>query len=80
MREGHTERESPADTMLSVELAVGLDLMTLRSCPEPKPRAGCLTDRAPQGPHTNIYLKFQISISAVLRKLEKVLELLSVIF
>ena len=42
-REG--ERESQAGSMLSaVEPYAGLDPMTVRSQPEPKSRAGCLTN------------------------------------
>ena len=35
--------ESEADSVLSVESNVGLDLTILRSRPEPKPRVGLLT-------------------------------------
>jgi len=45
------ERESQADSALSVEPDKGLDLTSLRSWPEPKSRAGCLTDWATQAPH-----------------------------
>ena len=42
--EGQRERESQADSMLSVKPSAGLNLMTLRSQPELKPRLGRLTD------------------------------------
>ena len=38
------ERESPADSPLSMELNMGSDLMTLRSRPELKPRVRRLTE------------------------------------
>ena len=41
---GKRERESQADFPLSVEPSIGLKLTTLRSAPEPKPRAQWLTD------------------------------------
>ena len=44
------KRESQADSALSMEPDSGLHLMTLRSGPEPKPKAGCLTDCATQAP------------------------------
>lgn len=48
--EGKRERErsSPADSLLSMEPTVGLDLKILRSQPKPKPRVGCLTDYTTQ--------------------------------
>ena len=48
--EGQREKktESQADSMLSVEPHVGLDLITLRSLPEPKPWVRHLTDCATQ--------------------------------
>ena len=42
-RRGERETESQADSALSTEPDVGLDLMTLRSRPEPKARVRCLT-------------------------------------
>ena len=38
------ERESQADSALSTEPDLGLNLMTLRSQSELKPRVGCSTD------------------------------------
>ena len=52
---GEGEGESQADSTLSVEPIVGLDLMTLRSRPEPKSRVGCLTDLATQAPHPKYF-------------------------
>jgi len=46
--EGEGERESQADSTLSAEPDVGLDLMTLRSWPELKSRVGRSTDWATQ--------------------------------
>lgn len=43
-RQREREKDSQADSMLSTELETGLDFMTLRSQPEPKPRVGRLTD------------------------------------
>jgi len=45
-QEGKREREgeSQANSVLSTEPSVGLNLMTLGSRPELKPRVGCLTD------------------------------------
>ena len=43
--EGEGERESQADFPLRVEPDVGLDLMTLRSWPEPKSRARIRSNR-----------------------------------
>ena len=43
-------RETQADSALSTEPDVGLDLMTPRSLPEPKPRVGRLTNCATQVP------------------------------
>jgi len=42
--EGEREGESQADSTLNAEPAGGLDLKTLRSWPEPKPRVISLTD------------------------------------
>ena len=46
--EGEGERGSQVGSMPSLEpitgLQAGLDLMTLRSCPESKSRGGCLTN------------------------------------
>jgi len=56
-REGCAEGEGEriqADSALSTEPHAGLDLMTLRSRPQPKPRVGHSTDcttQAPQGSH-----------------------------
>ena len=47
-REGERERESQADSLLSLEPQAGLDPRTLRSRPEPKSRVGYLTDSATQ--------------------------------
>ena len=49
-RDRERSRKSEADSMLSMELDLGLDLTTLRSWTELKPRVGCLTDRAIQVP------------------------------
>ena len=51
-QEGWKERETEpqADFLLSMEPKRVLDLMTLRSWPELKPRVGCLTDCATQTP------------------------------
>ena len=43
-------RESQANSMLSMEPKMGLNLMTLRSWLKQKPRVGCLTNWAPQAP------------------------------
>ena len=55
-RDRERSRKSEADSMLSMELDLGLDLTTLRSWTELKPRVGCLTDRATQDP-SKIILK-----------------------
>ena len=44
MGQGQMERESKADSLLNVESNIGLQLTTLRSWPEPKPRVGRFTD------------------------------------
>lgn len=44
------ERESQAYSALSMELDMGFDPSTLRSGPEPKPRAGRPADFATQAP------------------------------
>ena len=49
-REWGAGRESQVDSLLSVELNTGLDLMTLRSLPEPKSRVRCSIDWATQVP------------------------------
>ena len=54
-REGDRERgregeRSQARSILSVEPNMGLDPTTLGSWPEPKPRVGYLTSRAPRAP------------------------------
>lgn len=44
-KEGKEQRERDKSLdVLNVEFNMGLDLVTLRSWPEPKPRAVCLTD------------------------------------
>ena len=53
--EGEGGRESQADSILSGEPDEGLDLMTLRSWPEPKSRAVHLTDCATQVPHKQYF-------------------------
>ena len=45
------ERESQADSLLSMELAAKLDLMTLRSLPEQKPRVRHWTNWATEASH-----------------------------
>ena len=50
------ERESQADSPLSVEPDTRLNLMTLRSQPEPKPGVRCSTDLAIQAPLNNHFL------------------------
>ena len=50
------ERESQADSILSAEPDAGLNLMTLRSWPEPKPRVGRLTDCVTQVPPVSYLL------------------------
>ena len=42
--------EGQVDSTLSMEPDTGIDLRTLRSWPEVKPRVGCFTDRATQMP------------------------------
>ena len=44
------EREGEADSLLNVELHVGLHPMTLRSWPAPKPRVGALLTEPPGAP------------------------------
>ena len=46
--EEREERESQADSLLNAEPDAGLELTTLRSRPELKPRVGHLMDRATQ--------------------------------
>lgn len=48
--EGDRERDSQAESVLSVEPHVGLHPMTLKPWPEPNSRLRGLTDWAPQGP------------------------------
>ena len=48
--EGEGERASQANSTLSSEANAELNLMTLRSQPELKPRVRCLTDCATQVP------------------------------
>ena len=43
-RDGEAERESQADSIPGTEPDAGLDLTTLRSQPEPKPRVRHSTD------------------------------------
>ena len=50
-------KEYLTDSHLSRDLGVRLDLMTLRSLPELKPRVGCLTDQATQLPHSFLISK-----------------------
>ena len=52
------EREGQANWTLSTEPCMVLDLITLRSCPEPEPRVGCLPDWATQVPQVEVYLDF----------------------
>ena len=47
------QRESQAQSTLSMEPDAGLDCMTQRSWPELEPRVGHLTDWAPQEPQEN---------------------------
>ena len=51
------ERESQADSLLSVEPDSGLDPTTTRSQPEPKPRVRRLTDFTTQAPLHLYFLK-----------------------
>lgn len=44
------KRESQADSVPSMEPDIGLNLMRLRSLPEPKPRVGRLIDCTTQEP------------------------------
>ena len=43
-REREREREPQVDSMLGIEPNTGLNLMTMRSLPEPKPKVGHVTD------------------------------------
>lgn len=52
------ERKSQADSALSVEPHAGLSLTTLRSCPEQKPRVGCITYWTTQVPLINPLLSW----------------------
>jgi len=49
--------------MLSTEPIVGLDLTTLRSLPELKPRVECLTDYATQVPQDFFHLNRELASS-----------------
>ena len=49
-REGRRGRKPQVDSVLNVESDAGLDLKTLRSQPEPKPRVQCLTYCTTQTP------------------------------
>ena len=49
-RDREKERESPANSLSSVEPDMGLDAMTQRLCPEPKSRIRHLTYLATQVP------------------------------
>ena len=69
------ERESEADFILSAEPNVGLDLMTLRSPPEWKPRVGCLTNCATQVPQG-----YFLQCGSMENKLEEGVCLLKIIF
>ena len=60
--EGQRERESQADSMLSVKPSAGLNLMTLRSQPELKPRLGRLTDWTVQVPPVLFFKKIFASL------------------
>ena len=51
-------RESQANSSLSNETNMGLNLTTLRSGPELKPRVGCPTDCATQVPLIHFFLRF----------------------
>ena len=59
MEGGQREREgeSQADSLLSVETDVGLDLMSLRSGSELKLRVGGLTNCTTQAPSPKIFIK-----------------------
>ena len=52
--------ENLKQTALGMEPDMGLDLTSLRSGPEPKPRVGCLTDCATQVPHQSLLFCFLI--------------------
>lgn len=45
------ERESQADSMVSMEPEAALDTTTLRSLPGPESRVGCLTTEPSSHPH-----------------------------
>ena len=51
--EGEEERAIPSKLQLSTEPDVGLNLTTMRSQPEPKPRVPPLTDCTIQAPPKN---------------------------
>ena len=57
---GRVKREFQADSMMSTEPTVGLDLITLRSLPEQKSRFSYLTDCATQVPLIRGLLKGRI--------------------
>ena len=46
-------KESQTDSLLSIELHIGLDLRTLKSQPELKPKVECLSNWATQVPETH---------------------------
>ena len=52
------ERESEADSLLTEEPNAELNLMALRSRPEPKARVRCLTNCATQCPYKDVFLKY----------------------
>ena len=54
---GGGERESEGDSMLSSEPDVGLNLMTLRSQPESKPRVGLLTEPSGHPRFNAVFIK-----------------------
>ena len=49
------KRKPKADSTLIMEPEAELDLMTLRSQPELKPRVGCLTDVPPRCPKNRAF-------------------------
>ena len=52
------EREKPKPMLLSMGPYAGLNSMTPRSPPEPKPRVRCSTDCATQAPHYKIIFNY----------------------
>lgn len=53
---GKVKRRGEGDPLLSMEPYAGLEPMTARSWPEPKPRDGCLTYWTTQPPQKTNYL------------------------